>query len=598
MKKMRKILAVVLCFTILTCSFSVVSKASLTSSLTETFESRKNFGNAIDKIIQGLLRGFNSIYPRPMTWKSIDKYTGENVYDEDDGRADYLTEAADGASWNVGYASGSIIPDDFEENKYYMGRQLNVVASAAIAKADGILDDQRVRVICINDKDDGQGAVVMAVIDGLGVTSGTIRAIRAALSDYTESGKIASINISATHTHSALDTQGVSTSMLYVLFANTFTNIFGLNRAKTSNDPFIEKIKSVTVSKIKEAYDGMESGKLYYDTVDGSELIYDKRGYITSENIPPIGVLHFTPDNSENKDTYFVNMTCHPTNVSAKAGLVSADYVYYMDYAFGKADCNFIMTQGAVGEISGLGGNYIKEGKYNSAIEELGYIEKFGVDMVNKTSVLEADAFAEKMTEIIFDNIEDGEEELQPIINNKYTYTQFKTTNYALHLACRCRLVDNPVYTTGLGLDDVVLPSEIGYIEFGSRVAFGLYPAELYPEVFHGAGIITEDLENYSWDGSKWEIPAAKDMVRDGIDLYAVCFANDYIGYVVTDNYYSGWGHWALKGSDKAYFEYDPDASIFDYAFRGTADELLSAGKNIGSQIMNGFNGLVDNLGK
>lgn len=594
--KFKKLIAVILCFTLIFCSLSVVSNASLTSSITATFETRKNFGNKITNIIQGVLKGFNSIYPKPMTWKSIDTFDGTYVYDEADGRGEYLTEPKDGANWNVGYASGSIIPDDFAKNKYYMGRQLNVVASAAIAKADGILDDQRVRVICINDNNDGKGAVVMAVIDGLGVTSGTIRAIREGLKEYTEDGRIASINISATHTHSALDTQGVSTSLLYVLFANTFTNILGLDRAKTSNDKFIETIKSVTVAKVKEAYDNMESGKLYYDTADGSDYIYDKREYITQDNIPPIGVIRFQPDNEESKGTYFVNMTCHPTNVSAKAGLVSADYPFYMDYTFQKNGYNFIMTQGAVGMVSGLGGKVENDPNYTTAVAELGLVEKLGADKVIDTSVLEADAFAEKITEIILASGEDGEEELKPVINNKYTYTQFTTTNYTLHLACRCRLVDNPVYTTGRKLDDVVLPSEIGYLELGSRVAFGLFPCEFYPEVFHGQDIITEDVENYSWDGSEWTVPSAHNMVKDGIDIHAICFANDYIGYVVPDNYYSGWGHWSLKGTDKAYYEYDPDASIFDYAFRGTADELLSAGKTVASQIMNGFNGIVDSL--
>ncbi len=171
---------------------------------------------------------------------------------------------------------------------------------------------------------------------------------------------------------------------------------------------------------------------------------------------------------------------------------------------------------------------------------------------------------------------------------------QFTADNYTLFLACLCRLVDNPAFKIGRRFNDVVLPSEVGYLDFGGRVAFGLYPCELYPEVFGGKEMITNDVENYSWDGTEWTLPAAQQMVKQGVDVYAVCFANDYIGYVVPDNFYSGWGHWALKGSDQADFEYDPTASIFDYAFRGTADQLLSAGKRCASQIMTVFQSITD----
>lgn len=601
MSKLRKILAVVLCMSLLFGTMATTSHASLTSSITESHESRKAFGDKINDIIQGVVKGLCRIYPNPRTWKNIEDCDYTYIYGTESGRKTYQTEQQDNAQWKVGYASASIIPDDFAAGKYYLGRQLNFTSSVDHAKAEGILDDQRVRVICIDDGT-GNGAVVMAVIDGLGVTSATIRKIRAALSEYTNDGRIAAINVSATHCHCGLDTQGVSTSFLSVFGSNIFTNILGLERAATDNDHFIETIINTSAAKIKEAYANMETGTLYYDKADVSEYVYDKREFVSPENSPEMGILHFVPDNEENNGTYLVNFTCHPTISSYRGDHVSSDYLYYFDKAIQASNNNFIMVQGAVGQLSR---------SWDCAKEDVATYTKVGVadgikarvgdDVYNRANAQEADCFGEKMAEVVLAAEEDNsfeKETLNPILNAKYVPTAFTTENYTLHLACQMRLVDNEVYKIGRGIDDVVLPSEIGYLEFGSRVAFGLFPCELYPEVFHGQDIVTNDVDNYSWDGSKWTIKSAHDMVRDGIDVYAVCFANDYIGYVVPDNFYSGWGHWAIKGSDEAYYKYDPDASVFDYIFRGTADQLLSAGRKCASQIMTGFEDLVDGLGK
>ena len=592
-KSIKKPIALVLCLCLLLPLFSTFAGASkLNENITATAESRKNFGDRINTVIQTIVKGVCRLYPAPRSWKDISEYTGENIYDEKDGRQTYQTETAENAVWRVGYESASIIPGDFAKNKYYMGRQLNVVSFTEAAKCDGVLDDQRVRIICMDDSTGG-GAVVMAVIDGIGMTSTTIREIRARLSDYVDSGKIAAINVSATHTHSAIDTQGVSTSMLYVMFANFTTNLFGLPKARTSNDPFIDNLISVTVEGIKKAYDAMEPGTLSYDSVDVSPYIRDKRGYIVGENLPDVGIVRFDPENEEHKSTYLVNMTCHPTNVNAGRGLVSADYPFYMDEMFRRSGYNFIMLQGAVGQISGNGSDIKGTGDYNKLCREFGYREKYGDEFVERLGVESADAFAEKMTEIILDASSDGEELLEPRLNTKYTYVGFTASNYTLHLAVRIRLVDNEVYRTGKGIDDFVLPSEVGLLELGGRLAFGLFPAELYPEVFHGEGIITEDKDNYSWDGTAWDIPSAAEMLGADRDVYAVSFANDYIGYVVPDNFYSGWGHWALKGSDRANYVYDPNESVFAYAFGGTADEILSADRNGASKIMNAFESLT-----
>ena len=61
-------------------------------------------------------------------------------------------------------------------------------------------------------------------------------------------------------------------------------------------------------------------------------------------------------------------------------------------------------------------------------------------------------------------------------------------------------------------------------------------------------------------------------MNRDGVDMYPICFANDYVGYVVPDN-------------DFAFMAHEPD-------------ELLSTGKYAASTIIQAFQSLMEQIEK
>jgi hypothetical protein len=140
------------------------------------------------------------------------------------GRDTYQTSASENNVWKLGYSKKSIVPDDIDSGKYNLGRDL------LNKYAQGVYDDQCIRVAVIDDNS-GEGAVVLGAIDSLGVTSTDIRTIRKAVLDYCESHgiKVASINISATHAHSALDTQGVSTEFFKKLFGAFWCNLIGFD---------------------------------------------------------------------------------------------------------------------------------------------------------------------------------------------------------------------------------------------------------------------------------------------------------------------------------------------------------------------------------
>ncbi len=497
--------------------------------------------NLLNVIVEVLVKTICAIYPDPASWKDLADHSTDTFLS---GREEYKTLADAGNYWSLGYSSRSLIPDDFESGKYYLGRDL------MNKKAEGIYDDMRIRAAVLDDNS-GDGAVVVAAIDALGVTSTDARAIRAGVLDYCKTNGIAvsSINVMSTHAHSALDTQGVSTEFFYKLFASSIQNLLGLE----GNLPFMEApayfkqyFIEQSIIAIEEAFEDMESGSLYYDTIDASEYIKDKRDLVSKEDIPEIASLYFVPD-SGSEDTYIADITCHPTSFSASNGLVASDYIYYIDqYIKAQEGANFVMIQGAVGQIS----------RDNIDVDTTGMDE--WEEKGAGTKFL-GEAFGEYIISA------DYETELEPVINAHHKEIVITPENSILALACEVNLVNNQVYYTE---DGVGIISEIGYIEFGNKVGFALFPGELYPEVFWGHEIIGDT----TWDGSEWVYPSLHNSV-DGVEVYAVSLANDALGYVLTDDNFAFMGH--IIGE-------------------GIADEVLSVGKHTGSYFVSNYLDLLE----
>lgn len=501
--------------------------------------------NMLNVLVEVLVQAIRVIYPDPANWKDVADHSTDAFLE---GRNEYKTSADAGNFWSLGYSSKSLIPDDFESGKYYLGRDL------MNKKAEGIYDDMRIRAAVLDDNS-GDGAVVLAAIDSLGVTSTDVRAIRAGVLDYCKKNGIAvsSINVVSTHAHSALDTQGVSTEFFYKLFASSIQNLLGLE----GNLPFMEApayfkqyFVEQSIIAINEAFDDMESGSLYYDTIDASEYIKDKRGLVSKEDIPEFASLYFVPD-SGSESTYITDITCHPTSFSAGNGLVASDYIYYIDqYIKAQEGANFVMIQGACGQISR--DNIDVDTTGMDEWEEKGAGTKF---------------LGEKFGEYIISA--EYETELEPIINAHHEEILVTPENSILALACEVNLVNNQVYYLE---DGVGIISEIGYLEFGNKVGFALFPGELYPEVFWGHEIIGDT----TWDGSDWEYSSLNKSV-EGVDVYCVNLANDALGYVLTDDNFAFMGH--IIGE-------------------GIADEVLSVGKHTGSYFIRNYLDLLEDYVK
>ena len=505
----------------------------------------KVFYNSLNKVVEGLVKMISAIIPAPKSWINKADYDDSDVLK---GRSVYATEAKEGNEWSLGYGSRSLIPADIDEGKYYLGRDLTN------RMAQGVYDDMRIRVAAIDDGS-GDGLTVIGAIDALGVNSTDIRAIReGVLKAFENTGvKISGINIMSTHSHSALDTQGVSTEFFYKLFTASYVNLFNIkNQDRLKNaDYFKNYFIEQSVIAVKEAINAMEPGKLYFSEVDVSQYVRDKRGLIAKEDIPKVASMKFVPASGE-ASTYLTDFSCHPTSFSAGNGLVSSDYIYFLDKYIAAHDngAHLVFFQGALGQLS-----------------------RDGLE-VDTSSMSEWDAkgastkaYGEKFGELVL--AADYSEELAPVLNEKHATIWLYPTNSILLLACKINLVNQQVFYDGL---KKCIASETGYIEFGHRVGFALFPGEFYPETFWGHEIIGDT----TWDGTQWPYETPHNAIP-GVDIYCVSLANDATGYVLTDDNFAFMGH--IIGD-------------------GIADETLSAGKHQGSYQIGEFYKLIESLGK
>ena len=548
-KSLLHIISIVLCFSLVfSCGTAVVYAADETQAVAEdSFGTKisKGFYNTLNVIVEKLVSAICKLYPNPADWQSLADYDSEEVGFLP-GRDTYQTEAGADNYWSLGYASRSVLPEDVDNGEYNLGRDLTN------KPAKGVYDDQRIRVVAIDDNS-GEGAVVLGAIDCLGVTSTDVRTIRKAVLAYCEEQgiEVASINISATHAHSALDTQGVSTGFAAKLFGNFLYNALGKTDSlpgMETADKFKQYFVNESIEAVKEAFADMEKGQLYFDTIDCGEIVKDKRGLIAKEDIPEIAALYFVPD-SGSEATYITDITCHATSFSAGNGLVGSDYIYYMDaYLKAQTGANLVMVPGAVGQVS-----------RDIEVDTTGMTEWEDMGASAKT-------LGESFAKLVLDA--DFSEKLAPVLNAKHREIFITPENSILVLACEVRLVNNKVFVDENG--NALMPSEMGYIEFGNKFALALFPGELYPEVFWD----DEITGGATWDGTQWQYDSLTDAV-EGVIIYPVSITNDALGYVLTDNNFAFMGH--IIGEE-------------------IADEVLSVGKHMGSFLVEEYYAMIKDL--
>ncbi len=395
--KLTKVIAIVLALAMLSASFGAVtaSASNAFSAFSSSEPLKVIFADIIDTILRiatdflaSLFGNGPGFYPTddPVSNAELEERIAANYY-EGTGK-DFQDEAAQDAQWHLGYSNASLIPDDYDNGTYYIGGYIapengfsNVVEG--IAEIPGIgKDDMKVRCMAISDGsvkagEDQMGTILFAVIDSIGITNADIKDIRALLADYAAANNIKAINISSTHCHSGIDTEGLWTKNIAKLVSNgviSGTKAEGELQQGT-NPKYMEWMKDKVAKALIKAHKDMKAGSLSYISKDiGQE-------YFQNKNRPSSGQLYefnedgtinisgnrriamtnierfiFTPDAEGARPTMILNLAAHPDvaglpTESNSGREISGDYVFYCGKYLEKAGYNFIFFQGAIAGI-------------------------------------------------------------------------------------------------------------------------------------------------------------------------------------------------------------------------------------------------------
>lgn len=464
-----------------------------------------------------------------------------NRYDNSgfmDGNGYFITEPSKDARWSVGFDKASVVPP-IQEGDYYIGGYLAYPPN----KMTGIMNEQMVRALALSDGS-GRGIHIFAVIDCIGISGTDIRKIRKRLKDLISEKNILSVNISATHCHSGIDTEGLWGELPKAFKNNKKAAKKGKkgNYISGKNEIFMGYLERMAEKAITNAVNNMKTGRLSYVNIPVGDYVRDKRPpYVTDNNLTR---LRFVPDDNST-EINLIFMAAHPVCYGDKQKEASRDFPGYMCDEMEKQGVEAMFIQGAQAAVATNRGPHIPDG--------------LGTDEGIR-------AYGEALARLALEVNENNFTELPPVINVSITELFLSAENKILELAAKLRLVNNPLVKITMADDsnkddksyDLSLVTEVGFAVLGNMLTLAMVPGELMPEL--AVGGCAEGWESYS--GEDWQLPSIKDIM--GTDLAVIGLCNDFIGYIVPDNDY---------GSIFAPLHYEESVS----AGRKTASEIIGA---------------------
>ncbi|MCR5151350.1 MAG: hypothetical protein K6B52_09030 [Clostridiales bacterium] len=481
--------------------------------------------SVLDKVVNKLVGGIAALILSP-DWTKKSDYKTPDSFLSGNSSNEFLDEADENSSWSLGYSDASLLTGEEigSNGDYYVGGSLTVDKKLATEQ----WDDQRVRTVAISD---GRGITLFTVIDCYGMANTDVRAIREQfLSQYKGSKEITSINISALHQHSCVDTFGMNGDLVSAVFTTSLKRLFGKEVPGGQNKKYMQHLYSSAIDTMNSAVENMKTGSLYFGKVDVSSFIRDKRDPIVFD--PYLNRFRFVPDDGS-RQTWFVEGAIHCVGNGAGHRELTGDYPLYMQrYIDKNYDANFIYIQGAELAISDTD----KTATESYAGDVRQYrdrnIDNWKKEESFNENTADIRAYGELLAQKLGSINERSENKLDPVFNIAFRECFVPIDNNILVLAAKGGLLVNNVVRTGLFKYEIV--TEVGYAEFGSDtdgIAVAIIPGELAPEIAFGG---TEKVLN-NWTGEKWEYEPFKDVVKDRY-LLVFGIANDQIGYLLSNN--------------------------------------------------------------
>ncbi len=579
-----KIVSIILAFSLIFGGSSVTSYAA--ADITKSLET---FGlSIVETIFTALVGAINIIVPDSPKFVQVKDRVVENFYE---GTETWEKEAKADAQWKLGHAKASLVPDDYKTKDYYLGGFIDP-NNGMVNKVETVIDDMQVRVIAVEDGS-GRGVALFANIDCIGFSNGDIKEIRKRVAAMDLGVKFNSINVSSTHTHSCIDTQGLWTNLFPKLFKNlALSYIPFVEKERGADAEFMEFVYDTTANAMAKAVKAMVPGTMTYAVKEiNPEYFNNKNRSQSTSLIDELSRFVFTPDNKSIDPTMIVNIAAHPD----VAGLpvdkedngrdLSGDYIFYLGKKIEEKGYNFMFFNGAIAGIyegRGPAGDGVPtKRRYEETLrygEEMAYM---ALNLTKSKAEVEAslnDAEKAKIEEekkiggehytLWYENWDDKpakEMVLEPNLNIIIKEVKIKVTNPLIQLVGKLNLVNYTVCKEGF---NYYIFAEIGYMEMGGvKVAF--MPGEIVQDLICGGDSLTAE---GSFSGKDFGYKTVYELFGED----TICFGlmNDAIGYVVPDNDYS----MSLLGDHY--------------------QEMISLGKTAGSSILKVFADIAEELNK
>ena len=385
--------------------------------------------------------------------------------------------------WLVGFDKQIITPDDWQSKPYYLagyGRGI---------RATGVLDDIYVRSVFLKDSF-GDGGVVLAVIDCVGLCNKDVNEIRASIKKSMCSNSDISVNVMSTHVHASPDTQG----------------LWGKGLRCGINKEHMKNLKTKAVECIINSINNAKPGDLFFGKVLTENMIIDNRlPFVHDDHLTR---LRFVPDD-KSAELYLLNIGCHPELLGDKNTKISADWPAYCGKAIYEATgAEYAFFNGAIGAITSEGLGEVYDGVLDGEPTMKAYGKKMGEYALSITEEVLVDV------RLSLFNVE----RILPVVNKTFA------------LASMLKLVKNDVIKVDALDYKKAIKTEVSLLLIGD-IKVLLVPGELFPELAIGGFFTAKE----SSTGYEYKYPTLFDMMGEGEKLI-FGLANDEIGYIIPDN--------------------------------------------------------------
>ena len=504
------------------------------------------------------------------------------------GMDEFIDEPQGDKVWSLGYGKASVLPADFGEKSYAKGAYIPYIFGNEMYKdEEGEYEDLMARAVVLDDGS-GRGKVVFIALDAMGLANSDVRRIREALKDVAKENNIVSINVSCTHIHTGIDSQGVWSDPVGVIFNNIMTDDvkYGVERS------FIESVVSGSKKAVEEALSDMTTGKMYYSTIEIEDYVRDRTAPISLDT--NMYKLEFVPFNTEETPTIIATFGCHPESASydwsddGSGDLLpfdkkfSADFIWYTEKVLNAAGYNFIFIQGNVSTVTSSRGETDDGVDGNAHYTAVRYGYEIGYILLGM-SLGEEDRIAlNKATGDMLDvELYKGKEgysvwyeglptvpavEVKPVLNIKLKQFFVQIDNNIIALLGKTAVADNLVLKSADRKYYTV--SEVGYLEIGDNMKVYMSPGETFGELVFGG------------NGAKgFEFAPVREYT--GEDIIVMDLMNDAAGYVANPQNYVMAGLQYNEGSG----EYDSDTWC-----------LISYGKKAAPTFIGHFYDIYDSV--